>query len=169
MRLAWQLGRLGLGALGALGAALSILLALGAADPPRHHRRFAELEALAGSLQLPGASFTLIASGMWRADASPLDSWHLILADADERPQFTLTIHGDASFSLAPLQPDSVGFIHLRQPPASNEIWLYVTPSEAMLYLNRELAWRGRLSPSVYVQLDGAAALRNAALRIYIP
>lgn len=147
------------------GFSLSVALALGFADPPRHKTLHAESKALEGALRLPRAPFTLIAHGAWSAQASPLDSWHLIFS-AEGAPRFTLSLHGDASFSLAPLQADSLAFIHLRTPPAANEVWLHVDEREATLYLNRELAWRGALPQVTEVRWRGA--LHNVEVKLYI-
>ncbi|MCS6872829.1 MAG: hypothetical protein RML95_15350 [Anaerolineae bacterium] len=169
IEVAWRALRLSLLALIVFGAVLSAALALGAADPPRHHRLHTESETLEGAWQLPEPPFTLIARGTWSERASPLDSWHLIFTGADGALRLTLSLHGDASFALAPLQADALGFIHLRRPPETNEVWLHVTAHEATLRLNRELAWRGTLPSMARVQLRGAQALRSATLRLYVP
>jgi hypothetical protein len=162
----WRALRLAL--LGALmvGIGLSVALALGLADPPRHRTLYAAADALEASLSLPRAPFTLIAHGVWSAQASPLDSWHLIFS-ADGAPRFTLSLHGDASFALAPIQADALGFIHLRRPPEPNEVLLFVTEREALLYLNRELAWRGALPSAGQVSWRGA--LRSISVALYTP
>ncbi len=166
---AWRLLRLGLGGLLIGGAALSLALALGLADPPRYGRLYAQAEGLDIAVALPAPPFTLIVEATWRADASPLHTWQLVFADATGAPQFALSVHGDASFALAPPQADSLGFIHLRRPPESNEIWLHLSPTEATLRLNRELAWRGALPAAARAQLIAADALQSAALRLYVP
>jgi hypothetical protein len=163
---AWRALRLGL--LSALigGFGLSVALALGLADPPRHRTLYAEADALEASLSLPRAPFTLIARGVWSAQASPLDSWHLIFSE-DGAQRFTLSLHGDASFSLAPIQADALGFIHLRRPPELNEVLLFATEREALLYLNRELAWRGALPGAAQVSWRGA--LHSISVALYTP
>lgn len=166
---AWRLLRLSLIGLIASGTALSVALALGAADPPRHSALRATLEALEGALDLPAPPFTLIARGVWGESASPLDSWHLIFADSEGAVCLRLSLHGDGSFSLAPIQADAHGFIHLRRPPEANEIWLYVTENEAILRLNREIAWQGALPRASQVRLESANALRSALIRLYTP
>ncbi len=162
----WRVLRLGL--FGALlsGLGLSVALALGLADPLRHGTLYAATDALEASLSLPRAPFTLIARGAWSAQASPLDSWHLVFS-ADGALRFTLSLHGDASFALAPLQADSLGFIHLRRPPEPNEVLLFVTEREALLYLNRELAWRGALPDAEQVNWRGA--LHSISVALYTP
>lgn len=166
---AWQLARIGLIALMASGAALSAALALGAADPPRHALLRAETHDPSATLALPHTPFTLIAQGLWSAEASPLNSWHLVFTAADGAPAFSISLHGDASFAVAPFQTDAIGFIHLRRPPESNEIWLYWDGSEATLRLNRELAWRGQLPRAAQVSVRGTEGLRSIALRLYTP
>jgi hypothetical protein len=166
---AWQLLRLSLIGLIAGGTALSVALALGAADPPRHSALYSTLEALEGALELPAPPFTLIAHGAWRESASPLDSWHLLFTDGEGAIRLRLSLHGDGSFSLAPIQADAHGFIHLRRPPETNEIWLYVTENEAILRLNREIAWQGALPHASEVRIESANALRSASIRLYTP
>ncbi|MCE7946203.1 MAG: hypothetical protein DYG88_02115 [Chloroflexi bacterium CFX4] len=164
----WQVLRLAFFAILGGGLALSAALALGLADPPRYGRLYAEVQD-AATVPLPEGNFTLIALGKWSETASPLDAWHVVFEAADGTAVFMLSLHGDASFSVAPLQPDAVGFIHLRRPPEANEVYLHLTADGAEVRLNREIAWRGALPAAERVRISGGAVLRAADLRVFVP
>ncbi len=165
----WQVLRLAFFTILGGGLALSAALALGLADPPRYGSLYAETRDAAAAVPLPQGAFTLIVLGKWSEDASPLDSWRVVFEAADGTVLFMLSVHGDASFSLAPLQPDAVGFIHLRRPPEANEVYLHLTADGAEVRLNREIAWRGALPAAERVRISGGEALRVADLRLFVP
>lgn len=165
----WQALRLAFFAVLGGGLALSAALAFGWADPPRYGRLYAETRDAAAAVLLPQGNFTLMVLGQWSEAASPLDSWHVQFEAADGTGLFMLSVHGDASFSLAPLQPDALGFVHLRRPPAANEVYLHLSADGAELRLNREIAWRGALPSAAVVRISGSEALRAADLRLFVP
>ncbi len=165
----WQALRLAFFAILGGGLALSAALAFGWADPPRYGRLYAETRGAAAAVPLPQGNFTLIVLGKWSEAASPLDSWHVVFEATDGTPLFMLSVHGDASFSLAPLQPEAVGFIHLRRPPAANEVYLHLSVDGAEVRLNHEIAWRGVLPAAAVVRISGGEALRAADLRLFVP
>jgi hypothetical protein len=165
----WQVLRLAFFAILGGGLALSAALAFGLADPPRYGRLYAETRDAAAAVPLPQGAFTLMVLGEWSETASPLDSWHVVFEAADGTVLFMLSVHGDASFSLAPLQPDALGFVHLRRPPEANAIYLHLTADGAEVRLNREIAWRGSLPTAGSVRISGGEALRAADLRLFVP
>lgn len=136
-----------------LGLAALVVLAGGAANPPR-----------AGSLIWSGgplpetplpihyiipttlaAPYTLEVEGQFSTNSDPTALWEIIgETPGKPSPQFAIILRDHRFFAVLPMQPDSIPFIHIRQAGEVNKLTLNVeADQQATLRINDEIAWRG--------------------------
>ncbi len=154
----WRGLRLSLLAVVSAGALTTLILAGGAADPPRAGPLRSSMGPLQGAsvapqqtlavgsvIPLPPLPFTLEILGTL-VTGDPLDAWGINLETADPKlSNITVWVFPAGYFSLAPLQPDSVGFFHIRPSGQENRLyWHHEASGEVTLRLNNEIAWQGR-------------------------
>jgi len=168
-KLGWITARLALIGLVLAGAALAVILAAGAANPPLAGPLCVEHvnPAPETTITLPPPPYTLLIdgaiSGEWRA-------WWGIAIDAS--PPVRITITADAYFRVEPVLTDATSFFHIRPPGQNNQLYLDVRRSgQAELRINEEIAWQGTFTQlgaarSAHL-VSGDGALRLARLRIY--
>lgn len=152
------------------GLLLTILLALGLADPPRAGAllwqgvpddswmpeamapaTFADAAIQRAPVDVPAPPFTLEMAA--RNTGSADSAWGIWLrvspalaGGADEVLTVWIRREGYLSVGSVP-QPDWAGFIHIR--PDDNRLYLYVeADGGATLRINGESAWRGALIPA---------------------
>ncbi|MBZ0299683.1 MAG: hypothetical protein K8J31_08090 [Anaerolineae bacterium] len=161
------------------GTALTVLLALGLADPPRigtlqwqaaapddwpEHTDTTGVRRLDAPVELPEV-FTL---ELTVRNAGPPDSaWGLQLHNGESA--LTILIDNLGYWSLSTDdRPHWAEFMHLR-PGKSNQIALTITPnSSAILRINEEIAWAGSLRATAWqVVLAGEPQLTWERLALY--
>ncbi|MEP7289205.1 MAG: hypothetical protein ABI947_25930 [Chloroflexota bacterium] len=141
-----------------IGVITVILLASGAADPPKAGLLIwdsgpftaqvnpKQSVSLTDTFPLPYAAYTLEVTGSLSHTSDSLAAWGIAFADTAHVP-FSVFVNGYRFFSMSPAQPDFTPFIHLRAD--SNKITLDVDKSGwAVVRLNDEIAWRGQSPPS---------------------
>jgi len=184
----WRSVRTALGITIAGGLIAVIVLAAGAADPPRAGPRRYEnstahtLIARANSgtqfepesVVLPNGAFTLEVSGRLSPDSDPSAAWGIELSD--DQTRYSALLNGFRQYAVMPSQPDFAPFIHVRADGESNKITLDVRgDSSATMRINDEVAWTGRIGAvrSAHIQviggLDKSAALTVEGVAVYAP
>ncbi|MCC7449729.1 MAG: hypothetical protein IT324_20080 [Anaerolineae bacterium] len=149
----WRSAWIALGAVVGLGLFVLVVLAGGAADPPRA----GSLVWSAGPLPetpLPvdytipttlTAPYTLEVEGQFSAGSDPNALWEIIGETLGKpSPQFAIVLRHHCFFAVLPMQPDSIPFIHIRPAGEINKLSLDVAADQqATLRINDEIAWRG--------------------------
>ncbi len=148
----WRAAWISLLAVVAGGIITLILLAGGAADPPRAGPLiWQSLRDTANSpyytpIGMPAFPYTLEVTG--QADGP----WEITFRNTRGGIAFSIVLDGQGFFAVPPFQSDSIPFIHIR--PESNKIALNVESSgQATLRINDEIAWRGVVPESNTAQI----------------
>lgn len=145
------------------GFTLSILLALGLADPPRAGTLQWRVESPVdwtetqtqsedwtfspAPVQLPTA-FTLELTATNHGASN--SAWGIQVFDAKATQTILIDNQGYFSVSSNAEQPYWRAFIHIR-PAAANKLYLHVEPDQqATLRINDEVAWEGRIKASTW-------------------
>jgi hypothetical protein len=175
----WRVARLLLFGLVLGGGITALLLANGAADPPRAGSLWAAKntsglssiqvsgEQAITRFELPERPFTLEISALFADQSDPLASWAVVFDNA-----VRIEIYVDAYFSVAPFLPNSVSFFHIKPAGKANELYLNVSVNgEATLRINREIAWQGQFPAATYAILraksDTDSVLRIERIDLY--
>ncbi len=117
---------------------------------------------------LPPPPYTLEVAARLSPDSDPSASWLIQDCSAGGSASFRIQIYGDGTFSLAGFNAAPVvraGFPHLLPPGSLNRVSLDVRATgAAILRLNEEIAWQGRLgSAESCWELGGRGGLTASA------
>lgn len=167
-----------MGAVVGLGLVGLVVLAGGAADPPRagsliwSSRPLPETP-LPVDYTIPvtlTAPYTLEVEGQFAADSDPNSLWEIIGETLGKpSPQFAIVLRDHRFFAVLPTQPDSIPFIHIRPAGGINKLSLDVAADQqATLRINDEIAWRGIVPAvsSATIHAAGTGSSRFSVRRI---
>jgi hypothetical protein len=155
------------------GGLAALILAAGAADPPRAARLVRDLQAGTAIAALPtivldNVPTTVEVAAAIAAPATTEAWWGVTLTQAG-REVLRVSIDAERFFSLTPYLPDATFFVHLRRGEQPNEIYLHVeADGTTTLRLNREVAWQGRVDgvlAGIEVSVWERPAVGSASLR----
>jgi hypothetical protein len=149
------------------GLVLTLLLALGLADPPRAGSLQWQADSTAqinAPMALP-AAYTLELSA--RNDGPAESAWGIRLTGTDQQIAFLIDNQGYLSVSTDEA-PHWAEFPHIR-PNASNQLYLHVEPGgAATLRINHEIAWEGTINAQSWSSAEhGQPLLDWLALSLY--
>ena len=179
----WRFIRAGFAGTVVVGLAAVIVLASGAADPPRAGPLAREKGpipeiyiparsafTLDNSVQLPAPPFTLEVTAQLAANSDPATSWGLQF----DSPTFGIILNGYRFMAVLP--GDLTPFIHVRGIGEANKLTVDVdNQNQATLRVNDEIAWRGITPPlravkiAVHGGADGPARLTVQRVALFIP
>ncbi len=136
-----------------LGVIVLVVLAGGAADPPRAGSLVWSAGPLPGTplpthYTIPAAlslPYTLEIEAQFSTDSDANALWEIVFENSgNSAPQFAIVLRDHRFFAIPPLQPDSIPFIHIRPAGEPNKLALDVEADrQATLRINDEIAWRG--------------------------
>lgn len=128
---------------------MALVLAGGAADPPRAARLVSEVWAgsiaAVPTIVLDGPPTTIEAVVVFATPVTAEAQWGLTLTRVG-RDVMCVSVDSQGFFTLTPYLSDTTFFIHLKRGEQPNEIYLHLeADGMATLRLNREIAWQGRI------------------------
>ena len=169
----WRGAWIALGSVMVIGAMGVALLAGGLADPPRAGPLVWSIGpqtdlgvpphysiAASRPLRLSPVPYTLEVTAQFSQDGDPAAAWEIVW-DKPAAP-FRVRLDSQGFISVAPSQPDSMPFIHVRPIGQPNRITLNVDATgQGVVRINDEIAWRGAVpaADSAYVQVTGGKTL----------
>ncbi len=173
----WRVTRLAFAGLIGIGGVVVLILAVGAADPPRAGPLLLQLGPLAPTdsqpgqsqviqaFDLPAAPYTLEVTVELAANSDPATVCSLVFPPSD----FGITLDGQGFYSVYPTLPDSMPFIHIRPVGSTNKLALNVEQNgQGTLRINDEIAWQGPVSTLSRAELRVTGG-RTRTSRVLIP